>query len=554
MGFVSCLVNKKPRPWLVCASFLTVFLSFCIGRWGLWFYFPFPFLGEDGFKYLELSWEIQNGIPPSFHFIGAGYPLFIAFTQIFGDGLIPVMLGQQLLSVSVVLWLVYTFRNDHFSLFGATFFGVIYCTSSNVIRWESSLFPDSLITSGLLAFAILVYNTLMSPSRVYPLLLGCMAFFLISVRSSSIFVIPLVSLLAALLIWRNERTKGLVLLGAFGVSLLSMSTYNFIYSEEHQFNFLTYGRMSKTHSYSRDIGKNRIAVPRQKLKKQPLSDEDKVQVDSILRLLPDTSMLYHYFHSWNPHKYAKSLIHCRHPKYAQISGDSEFQVCHFEQAESPRGRSEVCYTLQAVGAEQAAHAVSILNRYDFNNHNWAKIRGFVTYHFNISYNHGLVYYGQLPYNYATTGSMKDVFIHHALKDTSLSNLMAYIFPVESRLTDKVGFDERYAAMIASLQFRIYDFFSVRILSILIQNSVWILFSILALIYALLGWYRNPHGAEFHVFLLALSGIALGSALIFSMISVPHPRYSSTTEFIYYLLPIMAFFHALRKLFLRRKAA
>jgi hypothetical protein len=326
MAFIGNLASKEPRPWLVGASALIIFLSFAIGRWGLWFFFPFPFLGADGFEYLELSREIQNGIFPSFHFIGAGYPLFISFAQIFNDGLIPIMLLQQLLSIALSLWLVYIFRKDVVMLLGATIFGIIYCTSDKLIRWEASIFPDSIMASGLLASAILVYYTLNSPRNLYSGLLGLLVFFLIAVRSSAVFLMPLVILLSLLLIWKRERIKGLVLIGSFSLALLGMSAYNAVFSLEQQFNFLTYGRMSKTHRYADGIRKNREAVAfSAPPKPKPLSRDEKEQVDSILRLIPDTAMLYYYLHSWDPQKYVRSMLHCRHPKFSQFSGNSDFQ-------------------------------------------------------------------------------------------------------------------------------------------------------------------------------------------------------------------------------------
>lgn len=532
--------------WIFPVYAITLIFAFAVGRWGLWCYFPFPMLGADGFEYLELSMEIQHGILPSFHFISAGYPLFIAFCQMFGDGLLPVMIGQQLLTLVVVLWLLFVFRSDIYFLTAAFLFGVIYVLSDTVIRWESSIFPDSLIANSLLVSAILTYLSVTSSRLVYPLVLGFTVFFSVIIRSSSIFMLPLVGVLAALLLLRKDYWKGLVAVMAVVVPLLAMSLYNSAFSLEHQFNFLSYGRMSKTHYYRNGIIKNRIAEPLSIVDTGvPLSKVEVQFVDSILRLLPDTSHLYQYFFSWDPSSYTHSLLHCRHPKFAQVVSDSTFQVCHYEQANVPGGRRPVCYTLSSKDSNEAVQAVGLLSRFDFGNHHYAKLRKFIAYHANISHNHGRIYYGQLKYNYSTSGSREDALVSEYLSDSTLSQFMAYVFEGTGENSDSLGFDTRYAALKKSIPFKIYDLLGDRLLQRYIRHDLWVLFSLAALFFALISLIHNFYRADIAVFLMALSAIAMGSSLVFTLFGLPLPRYSSSTEFVYYLLPLMALAHALR---------
>ncbi|MFO7868555.1 MAG: hypothetical protein R6U95_04555 [Bacteroidales bacterium] len=513
-------------------SIICILASFIIPRIGIWKFFMFPLIYSDGLHYFNVVYQLNIGNIPSFDFIGAGYPLFIYLTRLLYDSANSIIIFQQLLSLASVSFLVYTFRNKQAYFIAASLFACVYLMSDYVVKYEIAVFPDSIISNLLLLSSALFYQTLTSHKKRNVILLGLVAVFLISIRSSSVFMIVIILLSTLYLMYQKKYLKAKILATSFIGGLLILSSYNFFFSEGNKFNFLTYERLEKK-AY-RDF------------MKIDNSSQEKSYIKKIYKSLPDTSDIWKYYFSWNANEITTSTINTRGGIYASMINTDTITICN-------NGDGGYTQCLQVYNQWKnnisSKKLVEIIN----NNPKYddlfvrKKLRSLYAFHGNIWLNYDQGYYSMVPAAYKTSQKNINYFTRKQAQSEKEDAFLQYAWKEHYKHTDTVGFEKRYASLINYVPFKIYDVYNEYIAKKLIRTPFTLILTLCALCVYLVLFIRKKYTAT-HIFLLYTGIILLGSSLTFTLFSNPLPRYSFNTEFCYYLLSIFFLTDCIRFLY------
>ena len=508
-----------------------VFIFFAIGRWGIWNYFPFAVVYTDSCEYYELAYNIHNHQIPSFHFIGGGYPLILSLTKAIYDSPFSIILFQQLLSLFSVLLLLFSFRKNSYLFMACVIFGVIYLISDTTIKWEIAVFTDSLFSNLFLIAVSLFYLSYIKKQIIYPILLSFVLFYGIFTRSSAIFVIPLV-LIAAGYFWGIKKTKTALSLSlSFMILCILLASYNRFFSLDNQFSILTYGRSA----YSEGAFNNstvKKTVEKRKEKMPILTKQENDFAEEILKKsLPQNNDIWVMYFSWDFSRYTIAVINTRYGLYTEMRNDSLF-YCR-------KGNMNdlACYPIvwdKTVSQDSLNYLITNFKMDD----KILKIKSFLAYHFNLRLNYDQAYYGMVPNAYKTTVDKSNQFIHSFSQFEKGGMLLKYLLGRDASFNDDIGFEKRWTGMASDPIFRMYDIFNEKVNKIIFRNSVWLFLPAISLFLILFKIFYNRQLFPEDAVILFIGLIVMGSSLVFTFFGNALPRYSFTTEFCYYLIPLL----------------
>lgn len=498
-------------------------VAFVIGRWGIWKYFPNPLVYTDSIKYLDIAERISSGHLPSFHHIGAGYPIFIWFFKSVGDQLFTVVFAQQLLSLLSVLLLLFVFRKNLLTAGAAVLVGLLHILSDNVIKYEIWIFPDSLITSLNLIWCSLAYHGVQNKSMPSTILAGLIGAISIILRSSSVFFIPLTLVLCAWFLANKNKRIAVAGFVAFLLPLLLTSTYNYQWSIGNKFSFLTYDRLES---------QEELQSERHEIAPKTLTKPDAFSVKNLILQLPDSAEIKKYYFSWNLEELTKAVINCRMGRVATRVDNKHITFCC-------RGdmNSHLCNDLALNDDVYSDSLVREINNYlQQNKTEYKTLKYFLAYHANLELVYGQTYYSTIHHAFETTVADANPSIYSVVPDQRVPELKSYILNA-TRKQPTETFDGTYNNLLNDPVFKLYDLTTNHLMKPVYRNSFWLFAFFASSILIIIRFFSSNNKKQY--FGLSLTtAMSIGGALVFAIFSNPLPRYSFEIEFSYTLVSLI----------------
>ncbi len=509
---------------------LVYFLLFFISRYPFYKFFPVPLMvAADGGAYYHLVNQIVEG-KAAFGRITAGYPLFILLVHFFSGKAIALYVAQSAVALlSGLFFITRVFR--HFKAFTplACVALAMFMMQDGTLRNETASFPESLIISSLLIFLGLLLEVLYKPGKISSLLLGGIAAYIILLKSSGIFMAVIVFLLIVFLLMRKDyKTPVIVFLGFF-LPLMIYAVYN--KATINRFSVLSTERLD---------GKRKSSH----LPEVPGTDAHTTRnlFYKMGRQFPAGHPVFTLHHSKNCDTLWSAYVSSRFGTLTvkdSLTGNL-FAFVRFEAFNGVNLDSLIMHGEFSEAEKQwfAQHSASLDgNKVKFHPGGLDKIKvSIVGYFRNISRNHPIFYYSEVPYRYehifiTREWSTRAVELTGGTMDNRKSLMREYFMPEPRTMDD---YKAQYEAMTVHLFFKVYDILNIRFIRPFTRNIVWAYLFLLAgavtvVIYLL--HLRN----EAAFFMLTLLMIYMGSNLVYALWSFSLDRYSHSTEFIPYLM-------------------
>ena len=467
---------------------------------------------------------MASGLLPSFHHIGAGYPLFIWFFKLVGNELFTVVAAQQALSLCSVLLLFYVFRNNLFTATAAIIVGLLHVLSDNVIKYEVWISPDSLITSLNLIWCSLSFHAVQNKSMSSTIFAGVVGAFSIIVRSSSVFFIPLTLVLSAWFLVNKDKRIAIAGLIGFILPLLLTAAYNYQWSFGNKFSFLTYERMETTSVQQMVTGKTEDIV---------LTTTQKQAALKLIEQLPDSAELRQYYLSWDLNKLTTAVVNCRSGREAQITKNGMLFCCNGDM----NARSCASLPENSAGTNITTHNEQLLNQY-LRNHKtkFKTLKYFLAYHANLNLVYGQAYYSTIYHAFETTVADANPSIYTVVPEHRVPELKSYILsPINKRSAET--FDISYHHLMNDPIFKLYDIVTNRLMKPIYRNYLW-LFAFLASCILMVIRFFSEKNKKSYFGIFIISAMCIGGSLVFAVFSKPLPRYSFEMEFCYSLVTLV----------------
>jgi hypothetical protein len=499
---------------------LCIACSFIIPRIGIWKFFMFPLITFDSLHYFNISQQISQGILPSFHFIGAGYPVIIFLLRTIFNSANSIILFQQFFTLFSVVYFIYAVRKYPKYYIASIVFGCIYLMSDSVIKYEIAVFPDSIISNLLLILVALFFQSINSYKIRNIIFMALISVLLISIRSSSVFMIVVI-LLVAFYFWiKKESKKANLLILTFVGGLLLLSTYNFFFSEGNKFSFLTYQRLETRNTKD--------------LLKVNLSETEKSFILKVYETLPDSTDIWKRYFSWDANEITLGILHTRTDIRASVINVDTFKICN---------EGDVGYTQclqvhnQWRNDIQTSNLVEVINGDPYyESYLRKKVRRLYAYFGNIWLNFDQAYYSMIPTAYQRSQTNINFLTQEAAQTKEEEDLLRYAWCEHYQQIDDIGFEKRYAALTDNVPFKIYDIYNENISKKLIRTPFILILTFIAFVSYIIWFFRRKVDTKI-VFLIFAGILLIGSAFTFTFFGNPLPRYSFDTEFIYFLISI-----------------
>jgi hypothetical protein len=192
----------------------------------------------DVFDYSYFVQKLNDGTLPKFDVVPGGYPVFCYLVGLISNKTITIIIIQNVLSFSSVIFLLYAINRFYPKLaIPAAVIMAIFLCESFTIRYDNSLNPESIYVSsiitviGLFIYAIeaknkssiiLFSSSLILPALIRPngifiyfLLLFVLSFFLKTKPKSGLFKLLLIPFITLNLLWAtyNYSTAGIFMIG-----------------------------------------------------------------------------------------------------------------------------------------------------------------------------------------------------------------------------------------------------------------------------------------------------------------------------------------------------
>lgn len=518
-------------------SVIILLATFLLARLPFFLFTPIPDpQTEDTPEYYLVVMELLSGKSKiDFSYIPIGYPLFLLVIGLINNSLLAVATAQNVLALASVIFFIYAVYKSYPSL---TLWAAIvftgYLGSENNIHWDSHLTPDSFYVSLFIFFTGLIVLFLKTQKSLYAALASVVVACVLLVRISAIFLLPLILLVALYLYFKSENGKFIktfALIAPCAFVLLGYSAYNY-YSVD-DFSFIPMARMRPI-KFNSDVNAKKI------------SEEDQKFINSLMHFLPDSNEFVLVEKSWNIKKVnqAYQVIRFGNQLYLDSLNRLMLQpvfmkqqiidsIIHpdaindFENYKSKFaekfGYSKVAIvpaknTLKYRLVNFAGYFLNFTDKMDFYNHQW----GWRYWFFYVGRSQTWDY----PWHTIDTG------IEGKTIDTKL-RLFTYKEMVNYPLKTEEDFQNEKTNRNNSIVYRIYVKLKKYYLKPLFRNFVWILLFMAVFVISFYKTVKSKLNDTASYIILVVCCIHLGSAFIFSFISMAMPRYSFTTEFIYY---------------------
>lgn len=512
--------------WLYYAGLLLFTLLFIASRYPFYKYFPIPLsVVADGSDYYRIYSQFLHGTP-RFDIITPGFPAFIyVIHEFFSEKGIALYYGLSIVSFLSALFFLHTTRKYYKNCF---FFVSIaltfYLCQDSTLRFETATFPQSLMISSALVFFAALMGVLNKPGYLNMLLLGFSAFYLITLKSSQMFILPIVALLIFYLLLLNKKSVAAGILTFFGFPLLIFAAYN--YATFNQFTVIAAGLV--------DEGAQ---------KQRTFSDTEQQFFYKIGAELPAWHPIYWIHHSDHLDSLHAAYLTCRWGTL--LEKDSFRQDL----------RLRVLFEMdQTINVDSLLRAKNIFTEEEKNWYarNKDSLTGFpinfypregkrlktyvANYLLNIRRNAPLFYYSEIKWRYSNFYVTRAWAKRYNLSDPKVGGKIAFVLRelYDPPLRTMAQYDAQYAVMQQDLVFKFYDVLNMRIIRPLTRGIFWLYAYFALSIAAFVLFLLHPNKVHL-VFLLALSLFHAGSCLLYSIWGDPLDRYSHATEFIPYLL-------------------
>ncbi len=530
-------------------SILILLSAFLVARLPFFLSCPVPEpQTEDTPEYFEVVMKMLAGNSKvDFSFIPIGYPLFLLLIGLIKNTLLAVAITQNILALISCLFFIYAIHQCYpkLTIWAALVFAG-YLSSENNIHWDTHFTPDSLYTSLLIFFSGFLMLALKKENLIFGALASATAAYLLLIRASAVFIIPVMICVVAFLIYNNYNRKkiiGFVL--PFLSILLIYSAYN--YYSTGIFNFITTARFQ--------LGKTTSPYALR-------TDEEQNFINEAIRFLPPENEFDLIKNSWNVKKVTNAKLETRfgNELYIDSTGNLFFKTVFFKKMVldtivTPKNKdaftnyknefikrfgSSIC----VIKPEENKAKIKVLNfafyftnfteKFNYYEHWWG-------------YNYWFFHVGRTQTKAYTWHTFFTGLAGKPIPD----DLRKFTFKEMADYRQKTGADYEVEKdkRDNSIVYRIYIKVKKYLIAPLFRNYAWVLIFIIAFFISgyktLTSKFINTEA--FIIFMLC--AINIGSALVFTLWGAAMPRYSFTTEFTYYavvaLLPALINFSILK---------
>lgn len=508
-----------------CSILIYVFLFF-IARYPFYQYLPVPLpIVADGSEYYRVYSEMLQGTP-RFDIITPGYPFFLYVVhEFFSEQGIALYIGHSIVTfLSGLLFLFATLKYYKKCLPFASIALSLFLCQDAALRFETASFPQALmIATGLLFFAFLM-GVLNKPNHFNMLMLSLSAVYLVTLKSSQMFMLPIVGVLVCYLFILNRKKIALWIFIYTTFPLLLYAGYN--YRTINQFTIIASGILEA------DAQKQKTVTTQQQDFFYKIGSE-----------LPEWHPINWIHHSKNLDTLHSAYLTCRWGTF--LEPDSDRQALNlrvlFEMNETVNVDSIVLKNSRFTSEERNWYAVNkdsltgyIINFYP---REWKRMKVYaLNYFLNIKRNSPLFYYSEIEWRYVnfyvTRAWAKRYDLSNPKVAGKISFVMRELYSPERR--DIAQYNVQSELMKENFFFKLYDLLNLKLIRPIARNILWVyiyLFLTAVVVVSFLLNYRNAN----LMFLLALSLFHLGSCLLHAIWGDPLNRYSHATEFIPYLL-------------------
>ena len=311
----------------------------------------------------------------------------------------------------------------------------------------------------------------------------------------------------------------------FGLLLL-LASYNYFFSLGNKFSILTYGRFTYVEGPF-----NNSSILRKKSEKndEPLklsSAEQSFVHEKLKTELPQGSDIWIRNFSWDLPKYSVAVINTRYGIFTTVQNDSLYYCCRGNMLDVK------CFPLK----KEINLSVDSLNVLVSNYQPKAstlKFKSFLAYYTNLTLNYDQAYYGMVPSAYRCSGDITNQFTIELSQTEKGRKLIQYVLGKDFGKKDDLGFKQRWNLLISDTIFKGYDLFNGKISKRFFRNSLWIFVFLISYILLLYRLIRTKIQSPISLFLIFNGCLLIGSSLVFTFFGNTLPRYSFSTEFVFY---------------------
>ena len=485
---------------------------------------------EDSVEYYGMVLDFISGKNKiDFGYLSPGYPFFLFIIGILKNTTIAVILAQNLVALLAGIFLIYSIYSCYGSyayLISFTLCG--YFSSELNIDVDSLILPDSIYTSLLIFYCSFLILALEKNKVIYWIFLSLISAELILIRSSALFIFPVMFCIVFFMVYNKyKRSSVLAFIVPFSIIMVIYSAYN--YYSINTFTIVTNKRGYHIQTIS-----------------TPITEDEQKMVNEFISFLPKDNLLKTANDSWD--------FVAVHNSYCRIRWGTELYFDSLDNLILQHKFDEKIYVDRIVNYKSASYITYKqklkekigYTKYELNlGANLAKFTlvNFAAY-FNsfrrTDYDFYGYKYGWRYYFYLVNQTQQKPFIYYPMispvEGTLIKDSLRFIAfkeLINSNLKSETDFQNLKTSRNSTLLYKLYDSFNRIIRDVLFNNYFWIFVFIIGFIYSIIIniQFRFNNIAIFLLFIFCC--LHISSALLFST-RVVLPRYSFTTEFIYYL--------------------
>jgi hypothetical protein len=232
------------------AGLLIIIIGFLLFRLPYFFWMPITNFDGDAVEYYNILEALRVYSDSPIYYPTIGYPLFLRICELILNKSIFVVFAQSLLQLFSVLLLFYSVKivlNKYIIFISVILLG--YLTSNLNLYYDSSIYPDSLLSSLYIIYASFFILTMKYKSLWFYSFLSLIIAFSISVRASAVILIPSFLCLLIFNIYQSRNLK------IFLMQLLPLLVFVLIFSSFNYFSplYKTFGIIVNKPSEQKEV-------------------------------------------------------------------------------------------------------------------------------------------------------------------------------------------------------------------------------------------------------------------------------------------------------------
>ncbi len=531
------------KRYCLFISIASVVFFFFLSRFPFFAFTPIAEVTtEDSVEYYGMILDFISGKNKiDFGYISPGYPFFLFIIGLLKNTTIAVILAQSIIALLAGIFLIYSIYSCYESyayLIAFTLCG--YFSSELNIDVDSLILPDSIYTSLLIFYCSCLILALEKNKVIYWIFLSLISAELILIRSSALFIFPVMFCIIFFIVYNKyKRNNVLAFIVPLSIIMVIYSAYN--YYSINSFTIVTNKRGYHIQTISTPITENEqkmvsefiLFLPKDNLLKTAKDSWDFVAVqNSYCRIRWGTELYFDSLdnlilqHKFDEKIHVDSIVDYKSASYITYKQKLKEKI-GYTKYELNLGANLAKFTL----VNFAAYFNSFRRTdYDFYGYKY----GWRYYFYLINQTQ------QKPFIYYPMVSPEEgVLIRDSLR------LIAFKELINSDLKSETDFQNLKTERNSTFAYKLYDSFNRNIRDVLFNNCFWIFTFIIGFIYSIVKNIQFSFNNSTFFLLFILSSLHISSALLFST-RVVLPRYSFTTEFIYYLSLVFLIISLLNK--------